>query len=764
MPEEINGVRSPESASLEDDAQAQNKKISSGIYKDAGEMMCDILGKEEYCEVMLFFFQFVKFCMERERRNQDANKKSAYFVVFMTRRCHVLKMIFFSTLLCDTFQEQLRKDWFDLNETGLTKEDFKKENIQNVLLPFCKQHFITDFNLLSTDYAFAQYYGENGFMPDFMIADEVLLHGRTMNHLLGEMEQRLMDAFEVLKKQAKTTENSDWKEELTKEDIRDAFQKNIKLSIYAQKSDTLLLYSRYAEDGKLTSNKRDEELWRKLSLEFAQIVSSSNVNNVAFSWSFTPTVAELMGVEDWKLAVPEERGRLQLIYRKVQTKMQGISMRDHVVLITAENRLQAVWSLRVKKSLTGMGDEQRWMIVPYFMMGEVESKKIWQLFARLREDIRESLKQQKEITSPELKALDALLNITVAEDEETHPQDGTLNLNQFRYDRICGITNLLLNCIFIKKYLGEEHLAGLVDSIEWDHLYSNFSRFDPRNGTLQDVTPALKLLWKLKLGAPEEYLEFLLENTEGMELDGFSLEQPTEQMTETDGRIENEVLDVIDQMGVTAEKNAHENVTSIAPVSEKDLASWGGCHSLLEILQKLRDREDAGREKNLFAILGELIQAMDLGIISMSTYEFLRAETPGVYTMVKAGEQALFIKPIRYRNFISLFNELETKHYPDRDAIMREVRSFVRADIEFIKQNDPALYEKFDGTETERANGLFERLWAFLDDLYDSGQKVSYWRMIPSALIRKESSEGQKPDAWLQDAYIRQYHQMYGYV
>ena len=104
------------------------------------------------------------------------------------------------------------------------------------------------------------------------------------------------------------------------------------------------------------------------------------------------------------------------------------------------------------------------------------------------------MKQQKEITSPELKALDALLNITVAEDEETHPQDGTLNLNQFRYDRICGITNLLLNCIFIKKYLGEKHLAGLVDSIEWDHLYSNFSRFDPRNGTLQDVTPALKLL------------------------------------------------------------------------------------------------------------------------------------------------------------------------------------------------------------------------------------------------------------------------------
>ena len=81
MPEEINGVRSPESASLEDDAQAQNKKISSGIYKDAGEMMCDILGKEEYCEVMLFFFQFVKFCSERERRDQDANKKSAYFVV-----------------------------------------------------------------------------------------------------------------------------------------------------------------------------------------------------------------------------------------------------------------------------------------------------------------------------------------------------------------------------------------------------------------------------------------------------------------------------------------------------------------------------------------------------------------------------------------------------------------------------------------------------------------------------------------------------------
>ena len=98
-------------------------------FKNPAEMMYSILGKDEYCTVIEFFLSFIGFCVKHKRVNKRAKHKPSYFVVFMTRRCHVLKMIFFSTLLSDTFQEQLQKNWFNFNETGLTKEDLSQTSI-----------------------------------------------------------------------------------------------------------------------------------------------------------------------------------------------------------------------------------------------------------------------------------------------------------------------------------------------------------------------------------------------------------------------------------------------------------------------------------------------------------------------------------------------------------------------------------------------------------------------------------------------------------
>ena len=759
MHEKINAIYPFKDGSFESGAQTQNNCcMQSGVYQDAGEMMCGILGKEQYCEVMLFFLEFIMFCVEHEQKSQKTTEKSAYFVVFMTRRCHVLKMIFFSVLGCDTFQQQLQENWFDLKKAGFTNKDFTRENIQNFLLPLCKRHFITDFNLLSMDYTFAQYYRECGSLPDLMIADEVLLHGRTMNRLLGEMEQRLMDAFEHLKKEAEKSENSGGREKLTKETIRDAFQKNTRLAVYAQKADTLLLYSRYAADETLLSQKRSETFWREISLNFAQIVSSSDVNNVAFSWSFVPKVSDLPEIANWILTIPKEMGHIQLNYRRIQTTMQEIPMMDHLVLMCRDEELKAVWSFRIKKSLTGKAPY--WMIVPYFVTGKIENKKIWSLFLRIKKDIQKMLAQQEEnIISSARISLAAFLDIEIITDNTTGTSDERSNLNRFRYDRVFNIVNLFLNCLFIKKFLGPENSVLIAKAIEWDHLSSNFSRFDPESGLLQDVRPALELLWSLNFGVPEEYLDFLLDHAEGMNLNGFSLEQPTEEMIRSDSRVENEVLDIIDQMGITAEKNAYEHVTSSMSISEKDLASWGGCYSIWEILQQF---SGAKKENNLYVYLAELIQAMDLGIISMNTHESLKEDRQSLYTMVKAGEQALFIKPIRYRHFISLLYEIESKHYPDRDAILRETRIFIRNNIEFIKQIDPEIYETLDGTESQRAVSLFEKLQAFLQNLYDSGQRIAYWQ-IPLSLEKKKIKQMRESDALLQDAYIHQYHQMYGY-
>ena len=159
---------------------------------------------------------------------------------------------------------------------------------------------------------------------------------------------------------------------------------------------------------------------------------------------------------------------------------------------------------------------------------------------------------------------------------------------------------------------------------------------------------------------------------------------------------------------------------------------------------------------------------MDLGIIGMTPRDTYEEETekrftPSIYTMVKAGEQALFIKPIRYRNFIPVLSEIEKKHYPDRIAIMQETHYFSLYCIDFVAAHDQKTYKRLGRTGRIAAEYLSRQLTDFLRELYDSGQTVSSWMIPLSPLKNNECITPKVSDSQLQAGYLYQFHRMYGY-
>lgn len=745
--------------------------ISSKRFLDAGDSLLRILGRDEYVAFVLYILRQVKHCQGQEKQTEPLQGGNPCFVVFITRRCHVLKEIVFKALLSATLQKQLDDDWFDISSIGFTRNELTIENIENKLFPLCRKHFITDFNFLSMDRAFAQYFDKTHNLPDFIIADEILLHGRAMNKLLLSMEEQLMSAYSSL---IKAENRDDGTTEGNRFAIRACFREHIRLDIYAQKQNRLLLLSRYAREGTLLGNKRNELQWRKLSLHFAQVVSVATVNNVGFSLSFVKKGGGEPDINKVHMEIPPNEGFLKTQYQIVQTHMQDIPLTNHIVLFTLGNELKAAWSFRIKESPTkGHCNNTCQMAVPYFMTGTIPTKYMWKVFLQIRGKIFENL-ERVTIYLEDYKSLKILLNLGLGVDAEL-PENW--DAKQFHAEQVGRLTNVLLNYILLKKYLPTGTIEQLKNYIDYELLQSTYSLFEfdeiSKKYWLRNVEGAFKLLWSLDLGDPTEYLNNLLLNSEGVDISEFSLRHPTEDETSADSTLENNVLDVLYQLGVEAEKHAHERISSSYSFSEHSLANWGVAHSIMDVLDCYRHREREIEAIPIFSYLAELIHAMDLGIISMTpkdTCEWEPEKNPdsnSIYTMVKAGEQALFIKPIRYRNFIPVLSEIEKKHYPDRIAIMQETHFFALYCIDFVAAYDQETYKKLGRAGKEAAEDLSYQLTNFLHELYTSGQTVSSWMIPLSPLPKNECVDpqiGEKADdSPLQDAYIHQFHRMYGY-
>ena len=733
----------------------ENRKNDSlNNSEDIAAFAYRVMGKKQYQAFVLFLLSIYKKVVDYQQKGEQR----PFFVVFLTRRCHILKEIFLEVLESATLQKQLQSKKIDLSSVNLDPIWLTTPQINLIY----REHFITDFNFLSMSRGFAEYYNLKGELPKFVVVDELLLHGRSMNRLLWSMENAVSEAFIERRKKFFLSEISEREVLCWKEEIRNAFVESVEISVFAKRKGTLLLFSRYAKEKKLSAVEYEGREWRSLSLHFAEVVAASCHNNVGFSWSLNPPVSALPFIKDrynaeelyWE---PEGTDGLPFLqFQRVKTKVRGIDLQNYLKFFVKDHELKGIFSLRIKESLCSINGGKRLMVVPYLMTGRIPRKNAWELFKKLRGELTSTINNRQ--LNAFLEILPNDLEILSEQWEKDQEEKDTAI---FEYDRICGINNLILNCAMVKAFWPQIDLDWnlLSEYIDWLQLNSNYNRFDPETGTLQDQQAALQAIWSWQPQAPlEEYFDILWKDSEGLEL---SKEELNVSGT-VEADVEACVMRVVAKLGLDAETSALQRGKSDVILDEELLTSWGKQYSILEVMNQCRETcIQAGIEHfSFYEIAATIIHLMDLGILGM--YTSLDSHEM-VYTMVKAGEQSLFVEPIMYRHFIPLLMEIERKYAGDRGAIAREIKSFVQNNSESILKNEKSLILSNSGDSKQDVKPLGEELAAFAEKLWTSGQDVSDWYIALSDQINIVDSNFTNDLRWdvdIQEEYIQCYHQM----
>lgn len=143
-----------------------------------------IMGEEVFKEIQQWY--------------KETKESNVRYVVYVVRRCYMLALI----------MEHI---------TGNKMEDSEE------------REFMTDASFFLRCNELSEYYRKYRCFPKILLCDDILIHGRNINHFLKSLEERL---FEMLT-------------EYEEGEIQAALVAAIKIHVYARSEDSLLLLGRY---------------------------------------------------------------------------------------------------------------------------------------------------------------------------------------------------------------------------------------------------------------------------------------------------------------------------------------------------------------------------------------------------------------------------------------------------------------------------------------------------------------------------------------
>lgn len=641
-----------------------------------------ILGDTHFNALFAFFSELFKASVDLMEQGRP------FFVAFFTRRCHVLMQIFLN--IAFSYEGRPRDEW----------PEFLSELDLGVLKKAVRTRFVTDANLLTMVDSMSEGYRASGTLPEILVIDELLLHGRTLNSFLLKFETRL------------------GKDEALKE----GFQRALKIYVYAQKDSTTLVLSRYRECVQWRFCKcLSERDCGDLSLRLSQMVSVSAVNNVGFSWSLR------ISTEHDKFFAGEPLGR-ETAFRRVRTKLQNIEQDSFIWLYPDSENVKAVCTVRTKTSaFTLLGSRQQ-MYVPYIIFDRLPLESAWKLHCRLVKDLEND-------------GLDEITKLLRRDEGYLQRVEGQ---TKEYYRWICETNALILGYMLMRRFLDEvlgfeknDYLACKNDhDVDLDQIARNYAwaKRDEESGTLgclEDIRSSLQALWDWEppAGRLEMYLDLLLADAAPI----WSGEKFGERSVADSPylSIVNRVQDAVAEISYQAERNAMEKIASGMILDDHSLADWSASYSIRELLGRCREKFEEQMRflpldyrygATIYQVLAIVIQCMDLGLLSMTSDQEKQAERDEieVFTLVKAGEQAQNILPVRYRDLFPVLELILENSGGDRRDVHTELRYFAKDVEKKLKRDRREFY----------APWLEYCLENFLDELDWCGQSLEDWDFL----------------------------------
>jgi len=476
--------------------------------------------------------------------------------------------------------------------------------------------FLTDSAFFLHCQELAEEYRRWRRFPKILLCDDIIIYGRNLNHIIEGMERELCRLLEG---------------EFEPNKIREALSDATTVHVYARRWDRLLLKNAYCWN--LHYKKEDSLCFiHQFSNDVAWLIMRSGIANACYVFTQGLSEQVIEGIKD-RL---KENGYIFTKYQKTTqlTKCQYVCSGDSV---------KAVLSLRLIKN----GDTGEYRIAPFVFLpnlGQAETDRLCQeILDRLPEDCRQYR----------------------AKIEEWEKLKGKRAFGE--------IMTLLMSNAVLQAF--NEKYEVQIDRADRDEELKKLARNYDQDG-FRDAEVMLDSLLKGNIFKDLDELKDLLGRVISEEKRVLTVDtnKTADVSEERKNDIRRHMEDYFYKRACEDEESAFElvrNPNYITPKRSKRRAR--GCGFTLCELNEGYSWQETGYNMAYF------LQAMDAGILALSSYAPNDVRVVGFSQFAKAGEQSLLIEPLRRYEYITMLAMMQFESGRRFNELEDEIREFGEA-------------------------------------------------------------------------------------
>lgn len=496
-----------------------------------------------------------------------------------------------------------------------------------------EKEYLTDAAFFLRMNELEEFYRNNGFFPRIIICDDILIHGRNVNHFLEWIEGNLINRMV----------------DMDPNQIRKALQHAISIKVYTKSDRWILLNPRYAE--KLYAVRIEEpEFWRRLSGNIATLILDSDMTNASYIISekvSSSIIDRLKGEADW-----------------LKTSYQGVV---EYALISTEKEFDRVYYISTIRVIV-QEDIGSCRVVPFVFIPNLSNTETIDLWFKIKQVVSKEFQERIELwyqiegKRSFSEWISLFFSYTVLKEfnkkYDIKVEKETIEEEYQKLSRNYNAINTADTIKFLKWTFGQEYFdKEYMNNVLMNQLHSVRYLFDLNNEADDDVALVVK-------------------------------------------NMENVLYD----QAYHDEKNAFELCNEhFLEESRRSVRNVGNCFSFL------RQICDGHSEPYIKREIAYLLQMMDNGIMSLSSYASKNIRVVGMAQFQKCGEQSLAILPRRYYLYMPLLNKVEQR--------------CIRTNKDFEVELSDFFDSKFCNIERQTKVELYR----FMIELHEMGQSAGEW-------------------------------------
>lgn len=578
--------------------------------------------------------------------NEILDSDSKY-IVFIVRRCYLL------ALIMEKF-------------TGRRMEDSNKTV------------YLTDAALYLWCKELADCYRETGKFPTILICDDVLIHGRNINHYIQGLEKELCALLE---------EYENWI-------IKQALLQAIRIKVYVRADNKLLLLDRYGV--KLSYIRKEKaSYWHKLSYDISMLISKTDVAYASYIYT-----EKISGQEFEKINIEDY----------IETRYQNKTQFTKVNFIGKNDAVKAVATIRILKNRTQ--GEISYRVMPMVFLPNLDDKETNSLCDWITEKMAGTAFTQQE--------KNILYKLQEVNGKRTFSELLTLFLSQALLQQFNAEYGIVIEkndkCDEIDKLARNYNLSGFIDE------------FDDTKSFLR------KIISEQIITVDEMRSE--IDKAVSLERSHFAIDTVSKDKTVEKNvkiKIVNELEQYFYDMAYEEERKAYlqkqNDDHSIAENLTRRVKSCGF------VLKELLDHKSLDEAK---IAVSYFLQMMDAGVLSVSSFAANYVHVVGFIQYAKAGEQSLLLYPLKEDEYMPMLYymyqvcvrkcwkvENELKRYKAYEACELEDEKFEEL-LDFVKKLDDIGQSPEDWKENFRGKVQFEEETNFAISFAYMGKQLEH--------------------------------------